>query len=412
MKLLIKDIQTLVQVETSETHRQQARGTEMAQLPTIDNAYLLIEDDKIADYGPTSEAPAFADKIISAEGRLVFPCWCDPHTHLVFAGSREGEFVDRIRGLSYEEIARRGGGILNSARLLNDTPEEVLLAQSYERLNEIKAFGTGAVEIKSGYGLTVEGELKMLRVIRQLKRMSPVTIRATFLGAHALPQAYKANRQGYIELIIKEMLPQIASEKLADYIDVFCDRGFFTAEETDQLLQAGADHGLKPKIHANELDFTGGIQVGVKNGAVSVDHLECTGEEEIEALRGSGTMPTVLPSTAFFLGMNYPPARNMIDAGLPVALATDYNPGSAPSGKMAFVCALACIKMGLVPEEAIQAATLNAAYAMELQAHLGSIGRGKHANIFITKPMPSYAFLPYAFGSDLVESVILNGQLQ
>jgi len=405
---LIRNIQQLYQVE--ETPKKWVKGAAMQQLPSIENAYVLIENNRIADFGAMEQCPERADKVLDATGKSVLPCWCDSHTHIVYAASREGEFVDRIKGLSYEEIARRGGGILNSARCLQDAPEELLLEQAYNRLQEITRFGTGAVEIKSGYGLTYESELKMLRVIQKLKKRSKVTIKATFLGAHAIPQQFWNDRQQYIQLLINKMLPSIAEQQLADYVDVFCDKGFFTVAETDQILQAAANYGLTPKIHANELANSGGIQVGVKNGARSVDHLEHTGDAEIACLLASETMPTLLPSTAFFLNIPYAPARKMIDAGLPVALATDYNPGSTPSGRMAFVLSLACLKMKMLPEEVINAATINGAYAMEVQEELGSICKGKKANLLITKPLSSLAYLPYSFGSDLVDAVIVEGE--
>jgi len=381
----------------------------MAALPSLHDAYVLIENERIAAFGPMSECPERADEVLDASGRLVLPSWCDSHTHLVFAATREEEFVDRIRGLSYEQIAERGGGILNSARRLQATSEDRLFEQAWERLQEVIGYGTGAIEIKSGYGLTLDSELKMLRVVRRLKEQSPIPIRATFLGAHAVPQEYKARRNEYIDLVINEMLPRVAGEGLADYCDVFCDRGFFTVEETDRILQAGWQYGLKPKIHANELGITGGVQVGVKNRAVSVDHLEHCGEAEIQSLLSSDTLPTLLPSCAFFLGIPYGPARRMIDAGLPVVLATDYNPGSSPSGKMSFVVSLACIKMKMLPEEAITAATLNGACAMELEQDHGSIAVGKVANLIVTKPMNSVAQLAYSFGSDPIDTVILSG---
>jgi imidazolonepropionase len=410
MSVLIKNIACLVQVRDESVSF--LSGKEMQELPCILNAYLYIEGDKIAGYGSMGSQPDIqADEVIDASGKFVFPCWCDSHTHIVYAGSREGEFVDRIHGLTYEEIARRGGGILNSAKRLHNTTEEELLNAALQRLSEISLMGTGAVEIKSGYGLTVEDEIKMLRVISKLKALSPLTIRSTFLGAHALPPEFKDNRSLYIDLIIKEMLPRIAGENLADYCDVFCDRGFFTVEETDRILEAGARYGLRPKIHANELDYSGGVQVGVKHNALSVDHLEYTGDEEIEVLKTSGTMPTLLPSTAFFLRLPYPPARKIIDSGLPVALASDYNPGSSPSGKMSFVLSLACIQMRMTPEEAVNAATINSAYAMGLENTHGSITKGKTANVFITGEIPSYAFLPYAFGGNLIETVIIKGKV-
>ena len=406
--LLIRNIKTLVQAEVNP--RKVVKGADMAIVPTIHDAYLLMENGRITGFGAMDTCPERADEVMDATGRMVFPSWCDSHTHLVFATSREEEFVDRIRGLSYEEIARRGGGILNSARRLQETSEDDLYHSALERLYEVIGYGTGAIEIKSGYGLTTESELKMLRVIRRLKEVSPIPIKATFLGAHAMPVEFKENRERYIDLIINEMLPKVAEEKLAEYCDVFCDRGFYTVEETDRILKAAAGYGLKAKIHANELDYSGGVQTGVANGAVSVDHLEYTGDAEIEALLGGDTMPTLLPGCAFFLGIPFGPARKMIDAGLPVVLATDYNPGSAPSGNMPFVVALGCIKMGMLPEEAINAATINGARAMELEADYGSIAVGKVANVFITKPIPSLAYFPYAFGKNLVESVVLQGK--
>ncbi len=400
-------------VQTREETIAFTAGKDMAVLPVIENGWLLIEDGIIAGYGTPETMPPYSDAItkLDAGGGYVFPAFCDSHTHLVYAGSREKEYTDKIRGLSYEEIAKRGGGILNSAKLLHDTPEEELFRQSMERVKEIISFGTGAVEIKSGYGLTTEDELKMLRVIKRIKKESPLTVRSTFLGAHAVPALYRDNRSGYVDLIVNEMIPAVASERLADYIDVFCDRGFFTVEETARILEAGARHGMRPKIHANELDYSGGIQAGVKHGALSVDHLEFTGDEEISALLGSGTMPTLLPGAAFFLGMTDPPARKMIEAGLPLAMASDYNPGSSPSGNMKLVVSLGCIKLRLLPEEAINAVTLNAAYAMGLSETHGSITVGKKANLFITKRIPSYGFLPYAYGTNLVETVILNGEV-
>jgi len=413
MSLLIKNIQTLFQVEEGPgPHRRVVKGAAMAELPALDNAWVLTEGEQIAGFGTMETCPDRAERVIDAHGKLVLPAWCDSHTHLVFAAPRQGEFVDRIKGLSYEEIAARGGGILNSAQRLRDTPEGELLESAWLRLGEIMDSGTGAVEIKSGYGLDTESELKMLRVAARLREISPVSIRTTFLGAHALPRKYWNDRSQYIDLICADMIPRVAAEGLAQYVDVFCDRGFFTVEETDRILATGARYGLKPKIHANELDYSGGIQVGVKHNAISVDHLECTGPDEIAALLGSETMPTLLPSTAFFLRLHYAPARTMIDAGLPVALASDYNPGSSPSGRMAFVLALACIHMNMTPEEAVNAATLNGARAMELEQELGSIAVGKTANLLITKPAPNLAYLPYAFGTDPVQSVILRGKLR
>jgi imidazolonepropionase len=355
--------------------------------------------------------PELETETIDATGKMVFPSWCDSHTHLVYAGSREQEFVDRINGLTYEEITERGGGIHNSAKRLQNASEKELYESAMVRLAEIIGFGTGSVEIKSGYGLTTESELKMLRVAKRIKENTTIPIKITFLGAHAIPLIYKENRRAYIDLLINEMLPKVVEENLADYCDVFCEKGFFTMEETDEVLKAAAKLGLKSKIHANELYYSGGVQVGVANNAISVDHLECVGEAEITALKGSNTMPTILPSTAFFLSMEYAPARMMIDAGLPVALASDYNPGSTPSGRMSFNLSLACLKMDMTPEEAINAATINGAFAMELQDKVGTITKGKLANVFITKPIPSVAFIPYSFGSDLVETVILNGKI-
>jgi imidazolonepropionase len=400
-------------VQTREDGALFTAGKEMAVLPVIENGWLLIEDGIIAGYGPAETMPGFSSAVtkLDAGGGYLFPAFCDPHTHLVYAGSREKEYTDKIRGLSYEEIAKRGGGILNSAKLLHETSEDELFRQSMERVNEIISFGTGAVEIKSGYGLTTEDELKMLRVIRRIKESSPLTVRSTFLGAHAVPAEYRHDRDGYVDLIVNEMIPAVAAERLADYIDVFCDRGFFTVEETARILEAGARHGMRPKIHANELDYSGGIQTGVRYGALSVDHLEFTGDDEIAALLGSGTMPTLLPGAAFFLGMIDPPARKMINAGLPLAMASDYNPGSSPSGNMKLVVSLGCIRLRLLPEEAINAVTINAAYAMGLAETHGSITVGKKANLFITKKIPSYEFLPYAYGSNLVDTVLLNGEV-
>jgi imidazolonepropionase len=411
MGLLIHNTGMLVQ--TRDGSAVYAAGKDMSVLPVIKNGWLLIEDGIIAGYGSAATMPAISSYIkrLDAGGGYVFPSFCDSHTHLVYAGSREKEYCDKIRGLSYEEIAKRGGGILNSAKLLHETPEDELFRQSMERVTEIISLGTGAVEIKSGYGLTTEDELKMLRVIRRIKRETPLTVRSTFLGAHAVPAPYRDNRKGYVDLIVSEMIPAVAAEALADYIDVFCDRGFFTVEETARILEAGGRHGMRPKIHANELDYSGGIQTGVRYGALSVDHLEFTGQEEIEALLGSGTMPTLLPGAAFFLGMTDPPARRMIDAGLPLAMASDFNPGSSPSGNMNLIVSLGCIRLHLLPEEAVNAVTINSAYAMGLSGTHGSITPGKKANLFITRKIPSYEFLPYAYGSNLIETVILNGEV-
>lgn len=419
MKILIRNIKELVQIAYDS--REKVSGKDMADLQTLKNAYLFIEDGLIRAFGKMdtfaqseiyNQATRDDVKVVDASGRMVFPSFCDSHTHIVYDGSREIEYIDKIRGLSYEEIAKRGGGILNSARRLQEASELSLVEQALERLEEIKMMGTGAVEIKSGYGLTSESEMKMLRVIRKLKELSPLTIKSTFLGAHAVPAEYKGRQGDYVDLIINEMIPEVAGEDLADYIDVFCDRGFFTVEETDRILMAGVKHGLRPKIHANELDFSGGIQVGVKYNALSVDHLEFTGEAEIKALLDSDTMPCLLPGAAFFLEMEYPPARKMIDSGLPLALASDYNPGSSPSGNMQLIMSFACVKMKMLPEEVINASTLNGAYAMDLQDELGTISLGKKANVFITKRIPGYEFMPYAYGSNKVETVIINGQIQ
>jgi imidazolonepropionase len=414
--LLIKNIKCLVQVE--EHPELKISGTAMSGIQTITDAWLYIKDGIIIDFGSMarlhdSKIPLADNGLhtIDAGNKFVFPSFCDSHTHLVYSGSREMEYIDKIRGLSYEEIAKRGGGILNSAKKLHETSEDELFNQSMIRVNEIIASGTGAVEIKSGYGLNPSDELKMLRVIRRIKENSPLEVRATFLGAHAIPAEYKDNREKYIDLIINEMIPVIASEELADFIDVFCDRGFFTVEETERILMAGMKYGLVAKIHANELDYSGGIQTGVRYNALSVDHLECTGDREIECLLDSETMPTLLPGAAFFLGMNYPPARKMIDAGLPVALASDYNPGSSPSGNMKFIMSLGCVKLRMLPEEVINAVTINSAYAMGISDTHGSIARGKFANVFITKEIPSYEFMSYAFGSNLIETVILKGKI-
>jgi imidazolonepropionase len=404
MRTLITNIGFLTQVEESDISCR--KGAEMKHLPVLENAFLLMEDGKYLDYGSMADAPERADEMIDADGGAVLPGWTDSHTHLVYAGSRELEYRDKILGLTYEQIAANGGGILNSAKRLQQTSEAELLDQAWARLQEIRSFGTCAVEIKSGYGLTVADELKMLRVARTLKEQGDLTVKTTLLGAHALPVEFKENRKAYIDSVVDQMIPQAAAEGLADYCDVFCDRGFFTVEETDRILDAGLKYGLKPKIHANELDYSGGIQVGVKHGAISVDHLEFTGAEEMDVLLHSNTMPTLLPSTAFFLGLHYPPARKMIDAGLPVSLATDYNPGSSPSGNFPFILSLACIQMRMLPEEAINAATINAAYALELQNQLGKIKKGLPANCFITKKIPSLSYLPYSFGSNLIVKTI------
>lgn len=397
------------------------RGKELAELPCIKDGWLLIEDKQIAGAGSMEKMPeglgrmarssAGAASVIDGSGRFVLPAWCDSHTHLVYAGSRETEFVDKIRGLSYAEINARGGGILNSARVLRETPEEALFAQAWPRLEELSRLGTGAIEIKSGYGLTVDSELKMLRVIRRLKERSRLSIKATFLGAHSYPPEYRDNHQGYIDLIVNEMLPVIAREGLADYIDVFCEQGFFSPSETEMICRAGMAAGLKPKIHANQLHLSGGVQTGIKLGAVSVDHLEMMDEEAIAALKGSATIGTLLPTAAFFLRMGFQPARQLIDAGCAIALASDLNPGSSPSGNMNLVVSMSCIQMKMLPEEAINAATLNGAHAMELGAVTGSLTPGKRADVIITRPIPSLAYLPYAFGSNLIEQVMIGGEI-
>lgn len=407
---IIENIAKLVQVE-DDAPRKWVAGKEMAALRCIDNAFLLIEDGKIADFGPMGKAPQAGVAVrIDAKGGMVLPSFCDSHTHLVYAGSREIEYIDKIRGLSYEEIAKRGGGINNSAKRLHETSEEELFEGAMARIEEIVHRGTGAVEIKSGYGLNTEDELKMLRVIRRIRETGRLTVRATFLGAHAVPLEYKGRQGEYVDLIINEMIPRVAAEDLAEFIDVFCDEGFFTPEETERMLMQGMKYGLKPKIHANELARSGGIQVGVKYGALSVDHLEHTGDEEIAALLESDTMPTLLPGAAFFLGMENPPARKMIDAGLPIAMASDYNPGSSPSGDMKFVVSLGCVKLRLLPEEVINATTINSAYAMGLSDTHGSICRGKVANVYITVPIPNYEYIPYAYTVRLVDRAFINGQ--
>jgi len=415
MALFVKNIKKLVQVEEKPVLWR--AGKEMQTLHCIDDAYLLTEDDIIVDFGKMRDfSPEKLSQIkeeihdVDATNRMVFPSFCDSHTHIIYAGSREIEYVDKIKGLSYEEIAKRGGGILNSAQRLAEASEEELYRAAYNRLEMMFLSGTGAVEIKSGYGLTTETELKMLRVIKSLEQLFPDIIRSTFLGAHAVPTAYKGKQQEYVDLIINEMIPMVAAEELADYIDVFCDKGFFTVEETERILMQGIKYGLRPKIHANELDYSGGIQVGVKYNALSVDHLEYTGDEEIACLLGSETMPTFLPGAAFFLGMPYGPVRKMIDAGLPIALASDYNPGSSPSGNMQLILSMGCIKYKMTPEEALNAVTINSAYAMEISDIAGSIARGKLANFFITKPIPSVEFMPYAFGENKIEQPFLRGR--
>jgi imidazolonepropionase len=409
MTTLITNIKELLQVR--EAGITKVSGAAMAILPTIKNAYLLIKEDLIADYGSMENLSGLkANNVIDATGKVVLPTWCDSHTHIVYAGNREQEFVDRINGLTYEEIASRGGGILNSAKKLNESSEEEIYQQSKERLLEVMRLGTGAVEIKSGYGLSLEGELKILRVVKQLAKHYPITIKATFLGAHAIPSQYKENRKGYIDLIINEMLPEIEKNQLAEYIDVFCETGYFTVAETEQIMEAGIRFGLKPKIHVNQFNSIGGVQAAIKYNALSVDHLEVMKTEDIIALKNTETMPVALPSCSYFLNIPYTPAREMIAAGLPIALATDYNPGSTPSGNMNFVVATACIKMKMTPEETINAATINGAYAMGISDTHGSITIGKKANLIITKSISSYYQLPYAFGSNLIDMVMLEGQ--
>ena len=440
MKTIIHNIGTLAGILPTDVLRLE--GAQMNYVECINNAYLVIEDGVITDFGPEGlytegaetmaarglvngrgpqsgrdivsapsvQKPSSETLYIDAEGGFVMPCFCDSHTHIVYAGCRDGEFRDKIAGLSYEEIAARGGGILNSADLLHETSEDELYRQAMVRVNEIMAMGTGAVEIKSGYGLTVEDELKMLRVIRRIKETAPITVKANFLGAHAVGRAYKGCQSEYVDLVCNEMLPKVAAEGLADYVDVFCDAGFFTVEDTDKILAAAAQYDIIPKIHANELEVSGGVQVGVKHNALSVDHLEKTTEDEIEALRGSRTMPTMLPGCSFFLGIPYGNAKGYIEAGLPVALASDYNPGSSPSGNMRFVMALGCIRMRLTPEQSFNACTINSAYAMGVSDQLGSITVGKKANLIITKPIPSLAFIPYSHQTPVIKKVILNGE--
>ena len=408
-RLLIKNIKQLIQIE--RTPKLRACGSDMGRLETLEDAHLIVEGDRIATFGSMSEVPEgrFDDEV-DATGRVVMPTFCDSHTHLVYANSREHEFVDKIRGLSYEEIAKRGGGILNSAKATAAASEEELYDMAQRRLEEAVRLGTGAIEIKSGYGLTTKSELKLLRVIRRLKENAPLTIKANFLGAHGIPMEYRGHQEDYVDLVINEMIPRVAAEGLADFVDVFCDHGFFTVEDTARILEAGIKYGLRPKIHANEMAISGGVQVGVKYGAISVDHLEQMGDAEIECLKGSETMPTILPGCAFFLNLPLSPARKMIDSGLPVAMASDYNPGTAPSSNMQLILSMACIRYRLTPEEAINATTLNTGYAMGVSDQLGSIAVGKRANFIITKPIPTYEYLPYAFGENKVEAVFIGGK--
>jgi imidazolonepropionase len=409
MAILISNIKELVGVhKTNEV----LRGASLAKLPSIKNAYLIIEGEQIAEIGSMEglkQSPSDFSLHYDASGRIVIPSWCDSHTHLVFAGSREGEFIDKINGLGYAEIAAKGGGILNSAKKLNETSEEELFIQSYKRLQEVIALGTGAIEIKSGYGLTQEGELKMLRVIKRLKNTCKIPIKATFLGAHAFPSEYKEDKAGYIQLL-KNLLPVISKEGLADYIDVFCENGFFSPEQTEEICLAGKEYDLKPKLHVNQLNSIGGVQIGVKQNAISLDHLEMMTDNDVSTLAASPTIGTLLPTAAFFLRMGYQPARKMLEAGCAIALASDFNPGSSPSGNMNFVIALSCIQMRMLPEEAINAATINGAHAMELASEVGSIGVGKKANLIITRPVPSLAFIPYSFGSNPIANVMLAGE--
>ncbi len=409
MDILITNIKQLVQTRTSDAN-QWVAGSAMDKLPALDNAYLYIKNGLIDSYGSMHQLPRVSCKTIDATGKFVLPAYVDSHTHLVFAASREAEFVDKIKGMSYAEIAKKGGGILNSAKKLQATSEEELYQFALQRVNELIGFGTACVEIKSGYGLTLQDELKMLRVAKRIGKETPLTVKTTFLGAHAIPKEF-TDRNEYINLVINQMLPKVAEEQLADYIDVFCEKGFFTPQETERIVRAGENYGLKAKIHANQLHVSGGVQVGVKTQALSVDHLEAMGQAEIEALQGSQTMPTLLPGAAFFLRTSYPPARDMIAAGLPVSLATDYNPGSAPAGNMAFMMSLACINMRMTPNEALNAATMNSAYAMDLLSSHGSITPGKAGSILITKEIPSLAYIPYAFTSHTIDAVIIDGML-
>jgi imidazolonepropionase len=410
-KILIKNIQQLAQVR--EPDCSFIKGNDMSTVTSLYDAWLAVENDLIVGYGAMEDWPGISDwsnlEIIDADGKIVLPTYCDSHTHIVFAGSREGEFVDRINGLSYEEIALRGGGIINSAKKMHNATEEQLYQSALMRINEMISQGTGAIEIKSGYGLSLDAEIKMLRVIKKLKQALPIPIKATFLGAHAIPSAYKENRQSYIDLIINEMLPAIAQEQLADYCDVFCERNYFTPEETISILNAAQKFNLQAKVHAEQLSNSGGVLAGIKVGAVSVDHLEYVGDAEIEALLQSNTMPVILPGAAFFLSLPYPPAKKMIAAGLPLAIASDFNPGSSPSGNMNLMNAIACIQYGLTPEQTINASTLNGAFAMGIAENYGSIAIGKKANFIITKEIPSLAYIPYAFGSNLIEQVYING---
>lgn len=410
MRLLVVNIGTIVGIDTHNRHS--VAGADMDSMERVENGWLLAEDGVISGFGTMDCCPDVEDaERIDAAGGMLFPSYCDSHTHIVYAGSREQEFLDKIHGLSYEQIAARGGGILNSAERLHNTSEDELYRQAMERIEEIMLMGTGAVEIKSGYGLTTEDELKMLRVIARIKSSTPLAVKATFLGAHAVPKQYKGRQDEYVDLICREMIPSVAMQSIAEFVDVFCDRGFFTLEQTRRIVECGAKYGLKAKIHANELDFSGGVQLGVELGAMSVDHLESSGTEEIECLRSSRTVATLLPGAALFLGMNYPPARAMVENGVTVALASDYNPGSSPSGNMRFVTSLASMRMRMTPTEALWAATLNGAAAMGLSDKYGSITVGKVANFFITKPLPSFEFFTYAYNTPLIERVVLAGKI-
>ena len=408
MATIFKNIKELVQVRPEPLSF--VSGNEMKDLPTIKNAFLLVEDGKISDFGTMDNCPNIAHaETIDASGKTILPSWCDSHTHLVYAGNREGEFVDKINGLSYEEIANRGGGILNSAKKMAEISEEELFQESKERLDEIIEQGTGAVEIKSGYGLSVESELKMLRVIKRLQAKSDIEIKATFLGAHAIPANYKDDKAGYLQMLIEDLIPIIAKENLAEFVDIFCEKGYFSVEDTELILEAGKKYNLTPKIHVNQFNSIGGVQAGVKYNALSVDHLEVLKDDDVEALKGSKTIPVALPLCSYFLSIPYTPGRQIIEAGLPLALASDFNPGSTPSGNMNFVVASACIKMKITPEEAINAATINGAYAMGVEKTVGSITKGKWANLILTKKINSYASIPYNFGSNKIESVFLKG---
>ncbi len=412
-KLLLKNIKQLISIY--EVAPEKLSGAQMKNLPCIDNAWLAAEDGLIVDFGTMDTFEGITDwknlEIIDCENKIVMPCFADSHTHIVYSGNREQEFVDRINGLTYEEIAGRGGGILNSANKLRETSEDDLFEQSKQRLYEIILQGTGAVEIKSGYGLNLYSELKMLRVIKRLKDLNWIPVKATFLGAHAIPTEFKENKKGYIDLIINEMIPAISQEKLADFLDVFCEKNYFTSLETKQILEAGKKYGLIGKVHAEQLSHTNGIKTAIECGAISVDHLEFCNDNDIELLKNSATMPTILPGAAFFLGLPLPPARKMIDEGLAVAFASDYNPGSSPTGNMKLMLSMACIQYKLTPEEALNATTINSSYAMGLQNKVGTITNGKLANLIITKPINSYGFLPYAFGSNLIDTIILRGKI-